>query len=154
MLGSILTTQAQQRQNDATWQETVDFIEKNMKYLENSKLYETIDVILTDYFIIIQYEQHNLNKDLYCEGIYKIPVNMLDQIYVFESIVHFKTTEKNIQLKYKNCRGYPWIDNNGKKEFKKVAYLKFATKDLATRIGKAFKHYVYLANEKRKKSKF
>ncbi len=48
MLGSIVTTQAQERQNDTTWEETIQFFKDNMEVFKKDYSPYSTEAVISD----------------------------------------------------------------------------------------------------------
>lgn len=147
---SFTNTKAQEKQNDATWEETIKFINNNKinivgnaccvgKY--ETKLFNIVDHIITletknakyGYFLNPKADLTFLKKAqfyTYSAGRYKyvLQLDFMDELVIIDTDRGSSTS----------------------------AYLKFeiSSELMGKKLEKAFQHLAYLATEKRKESKF
>lgn len=164
MLGSIVPTQAQEKQNDATWEETISFLNKNISKLNipggtylhsvnetkleqfsdsRSNISRRVDLIelKSAKFTNSTNEGHN------CKNFNQIKLDftkntvsifLLDDEYYLENHFFIPLCGKYIDEPSCRCVTNLWNEQD----------------IFIQRFLKAFKHLAYLANEKRKESKF
>lgn len=149
MLGSIVSTQAQEKQNDATWEETVEFINDNLQYaipITEFKQEEIKCEILNNEKLKIEVIKIKDGERCTYKYTHIIPLRKLKEARYY--IVHGEGVELEFAGKYVKTLTCKWSN------FASVSRIVFSSQELAKRMAKAFKHLAYLANEKRKESKF
>ena len=154
MLGSI--TQAQEKQNDATWEETVDFIKNNMEVFKKNGNRYSREAVISDKEIIY--------KEIYAEDKFTYILKLEDFNKLTAGKLKFEGgSESNNPVFYLQTEGdlvrWEWDSSTGEND---LGYQNFLSIKIYLgidnpkfkRLVKAFKHLAYLANEKRKESKF
>lgn len=151
LLTGTVATQAQEKQNDATWEETIEFLKNNTNVLNWTEPYSR-------------------------DRKHKHSVNITNEKLIFKTIRVFSDGSggkitKTLMLKDLIKAGYSgaksrYIRLTANGDLITVSdYQSYNSgtlalplpkniDDMAGRILKAFKHLAYLANEKRKESKF
>lgn len=156
MLGSIVT--AQEKQNDATWEETVDFIKENLQYavadpeyFEKKVKYTIIDNKELEYKVL-----EVSSDDCFWKSTNNIPLNKIEKASYIDYTKDSYYKENNIYcaLKIKTSEEYIKYSNCKKTRFGKEINLLFSSVQLTKCMVKAFNHLAFLAKEKRKESKF
>ena len=161
---TLSVTFAQETQSDATWEETTQFIKKNIDKFSHSvdQTLSTGEHLISNYEFSIEGNFLNSLTPNWC--IVKIDLLQLknvtlnsDGIKLFldkNSVVStfIKKGNKQYYSEYKIMWCKTLIREN--EEFKcKESYWN-ESDEFVQRMYKAFKHLAYLANEKRKQSKF
>jgi hypothetical protein len=162
LLFGLTKTNAQDSSNDATWEETIEFINKNSNYFIHSSdggIVRKIKITNTILYFEIEfrdkipsyYRRENKTGDIYSkkadlEKLLSVDFNLLtepDQMNKHYIILTFSgkyvlATNLNDSS---NIYKYDWLG----------LYLNDI--EIHPRLGKAFKHLAYLAQEKRKKER-
>ena len=141
LLGSTISIQAQEKQNDATWEETIEFLKGNIQYMESTNKSRISNIKLDNK--TLEY-RINFGSDYSYFHIVQINLNKLNSVSL--------TSKNNIEL---NLIGDFVIKSgqDNEKHRQNNDWVKF-DKSIRDKMLKAFKHLAYLANEKRKESKF
>ena len=156
-------TNAQEKQNDATWNETIEFLTDNLQYTApvkgNFETFVECKIVNNDFLVQKKIQSTYYGEVNSCEFNYNLSFDKIDIIEV-NSYANTDITPILFKLKgdlvknIKSCKGSTWGRRNGEIEFTNNLSISFPNKDLANRMAQAFRHLVYLANEKRKQSKF
>jgi hypothetical protein len=131
---------AQDASNNATWEETMDFLKENLKYakeVNNPGKSLVDDCYISDGKITVK------TKSKAHKGIHTI-------IAPLDKLKEANLIDKNIELFF--GEQYVTIDNNSYIIKYRFFYLKFDS-ELNPRMLKAFQHLTYLNSERLKKSK-
>lgn len=161
---------SQDKQNDATWEETIDFLKEYVSYLNykskkiSGRIYKSHityhQKIKVDSKEIIVERYFTNTKSNYCskDDIETVRMNLKDLIGTSrQGSLILKSNGNLVSLTSIDC-----YNDNGKTGFSEnvdlVDYfwisLNTNDKNTINRIEKAFVHLAYLAKEKRQKSKF
>lgn len=166
---TLIYINAQEKQNDATWEETVEFLKTNINKLSitqnddhnSSRIsYKIVDEIL--------FKNYNLS---YGDGEMNVNLKNLKSVEY-----NYDKYAKGIKLSFTNMsvtRTIKWKTGNKTESLQmdgftiqSCKYINYAEKigctsvawsekdEMVQRIYKALKHLAYLANEKRNNSKF
>ncbi|PHR71878.1 MAG: hypothetical protein COA67_05670 [Lutibacter sp.] len=146
LLGFSCNSFAQEKQNDATWNETIEFLknqlnerveyESGREYANSFKITSTT---LTTYFKAVIPTKHSVTSTETIKLNNLLVVNVNDEKFIKEVIV-IRTVNKSV------------LSNTGRLSY--IAVLRINDEFERNRILKAFKHLTYLAQEKNGKSKF
>ncbi|WP_074940612.1 hypothetical protein [Algibacter lectus] len=167
LIFSANNVHSQEKQNDATWEETINFISENLKYTVIESLQQKFNQQSFDneYATIANKTKHSIkdnflntkfsstyNKDKSVSYVYfETPLNKLKKV-TLEKAINDEFTTFNIGLKLTGKFAKRTSDDEEK--FFDSILLSFDDHTLANRMTKAFQHLAYLASEKRKQSKF
>ena len=145
MLGSIVTTQAQEKQNDATWEETIEFLNKYVKHFEGvsrGDIKQELTVIDNNNLIII----------FYYNCTYKIPLYKLKDVTNDYGSEFKLTLTGDYAIRF--CAKKEFEQNSEDRQTKtSLVLLNVDDTEMRPRLEKAFRHLAYLATEKRKKER-
>lgn len=144
LLLTVLTfsvTIAQEKQNDATWEETVKFLEENIRYLNGDTEYHSQELVIEnlDKLIVSGKAFDNGN-----EWTYTLILKDIKKVFL-------STINKN-QIRL-NAYGKVIKQNDGKL-FPAIGIYYRNKEDMANRIIKAFKQIAYYNHQRQKESKF
>lgn len=173
MLGSIVTTQAQEKQNDATWEETIEFLRDN---ISKFNIIQTYKKSYKDTPSKIE-NKYTIERDLIIansgDWLFKADLRELKAVLIAkrlgssdkQPVYHFQLefTKNSVSSRYNDGE-----EPKGKHIIISLCEYIYITKEdsscsdplwkiddeFVQRMLKAFKHLAYLANEKRKESKF
>lgn len=145
---------AQEKQNDATWEETISFLKENI-----SRFDQPTDAYYFDQNIIIR-ERIDSNNDPKSKRIYSAESKDLLSIDIEKTSIRLTFRKNSVKFKNLYNNKFQYEDETiislcsvwNKDECKKRLYN--SDDEFVKRIYKAFQHLAYLAKEKRKKSKF
>lgn len=174
----VTKVNAQEKQNDATWEETIDFIKKYSYLIEDVKYFDNPDVTIDDEYIYLSssgyayysssstYNGEFYTTEIKINNTIKLPIENIrkledywenkDVLYLVENVYISADLKKDKSASY-NDKDYPETYEkyqNSWDEFK--LYFNESSsnyKEDSNRLRKAFYHLAYLANEKRKKEK-
>lgn len=169
---SFTNTKAQEKQNDATWEETISFLKEHVSRFDSyvtyhknnssnsySRYYHSLFTHTINSKGIITQAQEFDNKTFYC----KADLKYLKSIKTKQIIGEKPTLKLWFEYDVVDCEKY--VDKDSyldlpyftdvyfvNSKFQKIKPLK--NDRLRDKVYKAFQHLAYLAKEKRKKSKF
>ena len=172
LIALTTTTNAQDASNDATWEETINFITKYKEYIveTNHRTINThlaikkIEIVDTSIKIYI-----DSNKDFYIKKINYYPNQLFAEVITLDlknlKRIDYSSSYGGIQLDLKNnavnfhnvIESYRNKNNSepyySKRKIKNVTYNDIIfyvdDEDLSDRLAKAFEHLTYLAIKKR-----
>ncbi|WP_336129218.1 hypothetical protein [Mesoflavibacter sp. CH_XMU1422-2] len=151
---------AQEKQNDATWQETVNFLNKYKSYFKlgftyNNNLkkwdeYQIEHISITQQSLYFKATKYNYKKQKSKHIEVSIPFAKLQDIYSgFRQEI--STVGNNISFKYRmyDYKGEKIDTRFSKDRYVKTISFRIQDDEMRKRIIKAFKHLIYLAEQKR-----
>lgn len=164
---SSFSIKAQTKQNDASWYETIKFLRDNIHYFNVKSVYVSNGRKSTSQFMISISNNYDLTVRRVSSGYlsnsttnWKVSLYDLTDAKMSPGFIKFlkssvdvnngKSKTQQLFLPLNKYREYKTA--NGKDELVKATPI--LTEDMKNRIKKAWIHLAYLANEKRKKSKF
>lgn len=152
LLFMSITATAQEKQNDATWEETINFISKNLNYINEGEVYDCNYKSRRMWYVTdISISQSKLIIEL---RVFKEDKHFQRFTVSLEKINEFKygtiyTVGKNIDVEYFLLCDTGEIRAKNPNSGDSVN-IKIDDNEMRSRIYKAFQHLAYLAKEKRK----
>ncbi|MEO1051541.1 MAG: hypothetical protein AAFX87_13000 [Bacteroidota bacterium] len=149
VMGFTTTSNAQDASNNATWEETIDFLEEFLPNFNN-----TIDahtyIFNFDGTTLDKKRKYQFNDGKKCTDNWKGDINYIKSVSVNSNFIRIQFTGNLVSMQTQ-CENV----DAGIATYQDIFLVNLLEKkDLNQRLLKALKHLAYLAKEKRKKSKF
>ncbi|WP_336127789.1 hypothetical protein [Mesoflavibacter sp. CH_XMU1422-2] len=145
------TLVAQEKQNDATWAETVGFINKNLEFINGGNpeyKFTNFNINSTSFSWKWFYKNYNGSPNIYSSS---LPLSKLLSVEIHNYDPKMSIQQYSLHIKltgsYILTTGEDGTSNNN------YAYIYVSDIEMRPRIYKAFQHLAYLATEKRKQER-
>ncbi|WP_336127787.1 hypothetical protein [Mesoflavibacter sp. CH_XMU1422-2] len=153
----VMFVKAQEKQNDATWEETISFIKDNVGFAVGSPNFyqEVINLKVSQGKYLIFEVVKSSDPDNHCNHEFTQKLD-LDNLSKVELLDLDDYDAKRLKIKKRIYLTATRIETSvcGGNRNKTNMSLIFNSKEMTERMLKAFTHLAYLANNKRPKSKF
>ncbi len=154
-ISSFNISNAQEKQNDATWEETVEFLKNNIKYLN----YNEDNTWQYDYSIkdnnLIHIKEFDINDNMRLIHLYDYALEDIKSVSLIGDYqINLIALGDVFQWHRQYIKGEPRVIIYESKGYLRFDYSNPSTKKMGERITKALKQIAYYNDKRKKQSKF